>query len=151
MYLAWPRVCPRRGAAPGAGRRWGRGAGCADSRRRWGERARESVNKCGVQRARAGGGRGLQVVPRVAVPQCPARVGRAGSNVFGDWRLCGVSLTLDARLKRAGRGSGVGIRRHVEPLGVQVQGGGYPPCELVLLLEALSPRSDRFGGVFQSM
>lgn len=78
VYLAWSRVCPRRGAAPGAGRRWGRGAGGADSRRRWGERARESVNKCGVQRARTGGGRGLQVVAGVAVPQCPARPGLGG-------------------------------------------------------------------------
>lgn len=28
------------------------------------------------------------MVAGVAVPQCPAGVGWAGSNVFGDWRLC---------------------------------------------------------------
>lgn len=35
------------------------------------------------------------MVTRVAISQCPAGVGWAGSNVFGDWRLCGVSLALD--------------------------------------------------------
>lgn len=85
---------------------------------------------------------------RVAVPQYPARVGWAGSSVFGDWRLCGVSLALDACLKRAGWRPGVGIRKHVEPL--SVQGRGCPPCQPVQSLEAPSLRSDRFGGVFQS-
>lgn len=88
------------------------------------------------------------MVARVAVPQCRAGVGWAGSSVFGNWRLCGVPLALDARLKRAGWRSGVGIRKHVEPL--SVQGGGCPRCRPVLPLEAPSPRSDRFAGVFQS-
>lgn len=90
------------------------------------------------------------MVARVAIPQCPAGVGWAGSIVSGDWRLWGVSLALDARLKQAGWRSGVGIRKHVEPLGVRMQGGGCPPCQPILPLEVLSPRSDRFGEVFQA-
>lgn len=58
LCLVWPRVCPGRGAgAAGGGGARGRRA---DGRRRWGERARQRVNKCGAQRARTCGGRSLR-------------------------------------------------------------------------------------------
>lgn len=125
-------------AAGGGGAREVRTAGGA------GASAPGSESTSAEPSERAGGGRGLQVVTPVVVPQRPAGVVWAGSNVLGDWHLCGVSLALDAGLKRAGWCSGVRIRKHVEPL--SVQGGGCPPCQPVLPLEAPSLWSDRFGG-----
>lgn len=69
---------------PSAGRELSVGegrAGGADGRRRWGERARERVNKCGAQRARTCNGRGLRVVAGATVPQCPSGSG-AGIQCF---------------------------------------------------------------------
>lgn len=141
---------------PGAGRELSVGegrAGVADGRRRWGERARERVNKCGAQRARTCGGRGLRVVAGATVPQCPSGSGagiqcfRCLVCVWGRW----VSLTLDVRLKPAGGRSGVGIRKHVEPFSVQVQGGSSPPWRTRLCpLKTSSPLLFRLGGMFQT-
>lgn len=113
--------------------------------------ASESTSAEPSERARAAGG---------ACRWWPAS--RPGPSVSGRGRVgriqcfrflafvCGVSLALGARLKRTGWRSGVGTRKHVEPLGVQVQGGGCPPSQPVLPLEDPSPRPDSFGEVFQS-
>lgn len=152
-----PRAAPGVSPAPsGAGRgravgegcgRCGRQAALGRARPRVSQQVRSPASARGRREGPASGGlsRGPSVPGR-------AGVGWAGSNVFGDWRLC-VRCPWPWALGSNGL-AGVQEwepeRKHVESLGVRVQGGGCPPSQPVLPLEAPSPWSDRFREVFQS-
>lgn len=151
VHLSRPRSVPGAGWRGVGAAGGGRAAGGADGRRRWGERAR--VNKCRAQRARTGGGRGLPG-GRPRGPRGPPRPpGRAGVGAMPRFRwlafVCGgVSLALDAQLKRAAALMSRNPKAR-GALGVQVRRGGSSPYEPGLPLEAPSPRSDRLGGAPQ--
>jgi hypothetical protein len=73
-----------RGRPVGEGRgRCGRQAALGRARPRVSQQVRSPASARGRREGPAGGGQ--RPVP---VPQCPAGVGWAGSNVFGFWRLC---------------------------------------------------------------
>lgn len=79
-------------------------------------RSRESAHVRREEPAGGGGPRRPLVPGRVA-----GGMGCAGSSVFGDWRLCRVSLLLGSWLNPAAPRSGVGSGKHVEP---SLPGGG---------------------------
>lgn len=131
--------------------RWGRGARAARTAGGAGASApaSESTSAELSERARATGGAcGWWRAP-LSLSAPPGQ--EQGSNAFGVWCVWGVSLTLDVRLKPTGGRSGAGIRKHVEPFSVQVQGGSSPPWRTRFCpLKTPSPLLFRFGGMFQT-
>lgn len=125
-----PRAAPSVSPARGGGGRWGRGARTSGRRGRQAAlgrarpRASQQVRSpasAHVRREEPAGGGGRR---------CPSRSLRVSGrgpmlSVISVWAW--VSLALDTRLEPAGPRSGVGSRKHVEPLGVQVRGGGSLP------------------------